>query len=89
MQEQRECITRNLHVYKGKKKPDSNLVLHAHCPADTEQKYAVFRTRGLTYSSVKQKLYLEHYLNNQIQSYFCIYKQEILQEEYSHLNSEI
>lgn len=37
MQEQRECIKRNVHVYKGKKKPDSNLALLSHCPADTEQ----------------------------------------------------
>lgn len=38
MWEQRECIKRNLHVYKGKKEPDSNLALHSHWLADTEQK---------------------------------------------------
>lgn len=54
MWEQRECIKRNLHVYKGKKEPDSNLALHSHWLADTEQKQAVSRTRGLIYS-VKQK----------------------------------
>lgn len=49
MWEQRKYIKRNFHAYKGKKKPDSNVALHSHWLADTEQKQALFRTTGLIF----------------------------------------